>query len=179
MQSVNFKISDINSGWFDVEFSTYVKRVAISACDKYVNDTPKHLISVLNQLLSGNASSGYVSFDERPGTYVVCFEKKSDWLLRIYYTEKESCEWKIPSYGTLSISKLMRAVPAKEMLLFAEFDLSYFAQSVYRSFDQYTNSRHLKVYETQWNSFPVKEFNLLDSFFNDYSNSLGTIASAY
>lgn len=165
MQSVGFKINAVENGWFEAEFRTYSRRIAVSASDKWGNDAPKHLVKLVNQLVSGKIKSGYVTFDETPGTYVLFIDNSSDTsLLYIFYSTRETCHWKeLHTYGEMSLSDLLKKIEVKELLFFAEVDLVHLADCLYREFDIYTDSKYLSLYEENWNSFPTKEFNKLEA----------------
>lgn len=174
MQSVSFKINAIENGWFEAEFRTVSKRTAISASDKWGNDAARHLIRLVNNLASGKTKTGYVSFDEAPGTYILFIDHSSETtLLYILYSQLETCHWKeLHTHGSIALSDLKEAVPIKEVLLFAEINFSHFAESIYREFDFYTDEKHMIAYEQNWAAFPTKEFIKLESLTqeNTYSN---------
>lgn len=171
MQSVSFKIDAIENGWFDVEFRTFSKTTAISASNKWGNDAPKHLIKLVNKLVSGKIESGYVSFDETPGTYVLFIDNSGDTsLLYVLYSREETCHWKdFHTYGEMSLSEFTKEIPVKEVLFFAEIDLMHFAESVYKAFDLYTDKKHIEMYEENWSLFPVKDFNKLENLTHEDS----------
>lgn len=173
MQSVSFKINSVENGWFEAEFSTISKRTAVSASDKWGNDAPKYLIKIINQLLSGKANSGYVTLDEIPGTYVIFFDNSGDnCLLYIFYTSEETCHWKeMHTYGEMTLSEFIEKISVKELLLFAEIDLAYLAESIYKAFDFYTEKKHTSIYEENWNSFPSKEFIKLEALIQNENDS--------
>lgn len=173
MQSVSFKINSVENGWFEAEFSTISKRTAVSASDKWGNDAPTHLIKIVNQLLSGKTTSGYITLDEIPGTYVLFFDYSGDnCLLYIFYTSEETCHWKeMHTYGEMTLSEFLGKIPVKELLFFSEIDLTYLAESLYKAFDFYTEKKHLISYEENWNPFPAKEFNKLETLIQNENYS--------
>lgn len=164
MQSVGFMIHAVENGWFEAEFRTFSKGTAISASDKWGNDAPKHLIKLINQLISNKIKSGYVTFDETPGTYVLYIDNsEAAAFIYIFYSTKETCHWKdFPTYGEISLSEFIAHIPIKESLFFAEIDLGYLADSLYKAFEAYTTGKYLTLYEENWSSFPAKEFNRLE-----------------
>ncbi len=180
MQSVSFKINSIENGWFEAELRTASKRTAISASNKWGNDAAKHLIHLVNKLLSGKTSTGYVSFDETPGTYILFIDNSNDTTqLYVLYSQTETRHWKdLHTHGTISLSDFMNTIPVKEVLLFAEIDLKYFIDSVYREFDIYTENKHLSNYEENWNAFPVKDFHKLESMLQEHTYSNYTFVTA-
>lgn len=165
MQSISFKINAIENGWFEAELRTISRRTAISASDKWGNDAARHLVQFVNKLMSGKIESGYVSFDETPGTYILFIDNSSDTTqLYVLYSQMETCHWKeLHTHGAIALSEFLNIIPIKEVLLFAEVDLQHFADSVYREFDFFTDAKHLSSYEENWNSFPIKDFNKLES----------------
>ncbi len=175
MQSVSFKINAIENGWFEAEFCTFSKRTAVSASDKWGNDVAGHLIQFVNKLISGKISSGYVSFDEAPGSYILFIDNSSDTtLLYILYSQKETCHWKeLHTHGAMDFSDFIEIIPVKEVLFFAEVDLHHLAESIYKEFDFYTDKKHMALYEENWTTFPSKEFNKLEALIQEdtYSNS--------
>lgn len=165
MQSVSFKINAIENGWFEAELRTVSRRTAISASDKWGNDAARHLVRFVNKLISGQVVSGYVSFDEAPGTYILFIDNSSDTtLLYVLYSQLETCHWKeLHTHGAMNLSDFLEIIPVKEVLLFAEIDLQNFAENIYKEFDFYTDEKHMFFYEENWTSFPIKEFNTLES----------------
>lgn len=164
MQSVGFVIHAIENGWFEAEFRTFSKGTAISASDKWGNDAPKHLIKLINQLISNKIKSGYVTFDETPGTYVLYIDNSENTaFVYIFYSTEETCHWKdFPAYGEISLSELISHIPIKESLFFAEINPGYLADSLYKAFEAYTDKKHRTLYEENWGLFPTKEFNKLE-----------------
>lgn len=171
MQSVIFKINAIENGWFEAEFRTVSRRTAVSASDKWGNDAARHLVRLINHLLSGKINSGYVSFDEAPGTYILFLDNSSDTtLLYILYSQLETCHWEgLHTHGAMSLSDFLNKVPVKEMLFFAEIDLQHFAESIYKEFDFYTSEKHMTFYEQNWTIFPTKEFHKLEEFTQEHT----------
>lgn len=171
MQSVSFKINAIENGWFEAELGTVSRRTAISASDKWGNDAARHLIHFTNKLLSGKISSGYVSFDEAPGTYILFIDNSNATTqLYILYSQLETCHWKnLHTHGSVALSDFLKSIPVKEVLLFAEIDLKHFADSIYREFDVFTDKKHLFSYEANWNTFPVKDFHKLESLIQEHT----------
>lgn len=165
MQSIGFKINAIENGWFEAELRTVSRRVAISASNKWGNDAARHLLHFINKLLSGKISSGYVSFDETPGTYILFIDNSTDTTqLYVLYSNLDTRYWKnLHTYGSITLSDFLKSIPIKEVLLFAEIDLIHFADSIYRAFDVFADRRHLYSYEGNWNTFPTKEFHKLES----------------
>lgn len=173
MQSVSFKINAIENGWFEAELRTVYRRTAISASNKWGNDAARHLIHFTNKLLSGKITSGYVSFDEAPGTYILFIDNSKDTTqLYVLYSQLETCHWKdLHTHGSIALSDFLNIIPVKEVLLFAEIDLKHFTDSIYREFDIYTENRHLSYYEANWNAFPVKDFHKLESMTQEHAYS--------
>lgn len=165
MQTVTFKINAIENGWFEAELSTVSRRIGISASDKWGNDAARHLIHFTNKLLLGKTNSGYVTFDEAPGTYILFIDNSTDTTqLYIFYSQLETCHWKdLHTHASIALSDFLNRIPIKEVLLFAEIDLKHFADSIYKEFDVYINEKQLFSYENNWNTFPVKDFHKLES----------------
>lgn len=165
MQSIGFKINAIENGWFEAELRTVSRRAAISASNKWGNDAARHFIQFVNKLVTGKIESGYVSFDETPGTYILFIDNSCDTTqLYVLYSQLETCHWKeLHTHGSITLSDFLNIIPVKEVLLFAEIDLQHFADSVYKEFDFFTDANHLSAYEKNWNPFPVTDFNKLES----------------
>lgn len=164
MQSIGFKINAIENGWFEAELRTISRRAAISASNKWGNDAAKHFIQFVNKLVTGKIESGYVSFDETPGTYILFIDNSCDTTqLYVLYSQLETCHWKeLHTHGSIALSDFLNIIPVKEVLLFAEIDLQHFADSVYKAFDFFTDANHLSSYEENWSPFPVSDFNKLE-----------------
>lgn len=173
MQSVSFKIDSIESGWFEAELRTVSRRTAISASAKWGNDAARHLLHFTSKLLSSKIDSGYVSFDETPGTYILFIDNSTDTTqLYVFYSRLETCHWKeLPTHGAISLSDFLKCIPIKEVLLFAEIDLNHFAESIYKAFDIFADEKHLFSYEKNWNTFPTKEFHKLEALTQEHTYS--------
>ncbi len=164
-QKCIFSISDINSGWFDMEFKTEEKTVYISASDVFFHDSPKELLLMLTDFLLQKIDTAYVFFDEEPGTYFLSLEKE---ILTVAYSiydciYKDNKGFDIPLWGTMTFNEISNFIPIDEILLQAEIDTKVFIQSVYKAFSKYAHNHLLyDKYEENWNYFPKEEWDMFE-----------------
>ncbi len=165
MDKVTFEILRIHAGWFDVRFFTAEKSCCIGASDAWDNDSPQYFLQMLNDLLAGNTQSGYVVFDEEPGTYIVCIEKEEINKLTVSYSKLDNHEWtEIEVHGNLSYKALEKIITIEKVFLVVEdFDLHDFAKSVVDAFGKYTAKHDRDKYEGNWMMFPKEELEKLRS----------------
>lgn len=165
MDFINFEITDICAGWFDVAFITKQKELKISASDVWGNDSPKYFLRMLIDFLEDRADSAYVTFDEEPGVNVVAIEKNEGYVLSVLYTEfDEGITRYIPLQGSLTREQLKSSVPEIEELFFeGDFSFVAFCRAVLRSFEEYLWNERKAEYEEAWMEFPDEEFCKLKS----------------
>ena len=71
VNDLKFEISQVHAGWFvcligDVEiWASYIN----------MNDSPRQLLKLLGELMSGEREQGFVVFDEEPGCYILSIER--------------------------------------------------------------------------------------------------------
>lgn len=163
-QKCIFSISDIDSGWFDMEFKTEEETAYISA--SYVLEaSPKELLILLTDLMTEKIDTGYVLFYHEPGTDIVSLEKG---ILTVAYSR---CDYiyidtkgfDIPLRGTMTFNEISNIIDIKTIDLQAEIDVKVFIQSVYKSFSKYAHNHLLyDKYEENWDMFPQKEWDIFE-----------------
>ncbi len=160
MTYINFEITDICVGWFDVAFITEGKNAKISASYAYGNDAPKYFLRMLIDALENKADSLYVTFDEEPGVYIVSIQKNQTYELSVMFSEyDEGLTRYIPLQGSLTIEQLKNSVPEIEEMFFeSDFSLVAFCRAVLRSFEEYLLDEQKVEYEENWMEFPDEEF---------------------
>lgn len=161
--AVNFEITRIFAGWFDVRFITKEEKVEISASDAWGNDSPKYFLKMVSDFLDHERKAGYVLFDEEPGTYIICIEKDSIYKLSVLYSGFDADERKeIKLHGKLTQKEFETLIPDIEMLFSTEnFSIDSFARTVLRSFEEYSSVPKMSEYEGNWMVFPKEELELL------------------
>lgn len=169
MHNVNFEIVRIYAGWFDVKFVATEKQIEISASDAWGNDSPKYFLQMLVNLLERKSDTGYVVFDEEPGTYIICIEKKDTYKVSVLYSEFDDDEWtKTGLHGELSQEEIETLIPGTEELFMVEdFSFNAFVRTVFRSFEEYSALVRLDDYEGNWMEFPRKEFSKLSELLTE------------
>ena len=162
MTVVNFEIGGIYAGWFDVRFITKEEQVEITASDAWGNDAPKYFLRMISDFLGQKRKTGYVAFDEEPGTYIVCMEKDSNYKLFISYTRFDD-EWISDGMpGKLTQKEIETLIPDIEVMFSVEnFSINSFARTVLRSFEEYSSITKMSEYEENWMEFPKEELELL------------------
>lgn len=159
---INFEIMGIWSGWFDVKFITKEKQVEISASDAWENDSPKYFLRMIADILDGRMNTGYVVFDEEPGTYIVCLESDRGCRLSVLCSDFCDDEWKTALHGELAREEIETIIPDTEELFYVEnFSIQTFAKPVLRSFEEWSTKEKMSEYEDNWMEFPQKELERL------------------
>lgn len=162
MADLTFKIRKISSGWFDVSFVTNGEKLNICASYAWGNDASRHLLALLYRMITGETDSGYVVFDDEPGTLVICICKGETSALHIVYSELDDDDWKEPLYGNLSQEELGKRIPIEsELLTVTGFDFDTFVDSVIVEFDKYAPKHKRDKYEGNWMPFPMDELQTL------------------
>lgn len=163
MTNINFKINSISSGWFDIELLNGEQSISICASNAWENDSPKYLLSLLIDLLTGKANAGYVVFDEEPGTYIMCIQFKSQISLEIYFSNNDDDEWgNVPLHGNLTSKELFSRIPIdKNLLMIDNLNMESFVSQVVQCFDTYASKHKRDKYEGNWMKFPLEEYQLL------------------
>lgn len=160
MRFLNFEITGIYLGWFDIKFITKERQVEISVSNAWENDSPKYFLKMIFGFLINESTDGYVVFDDEPGIYVVCLEKTKDYKLSILHSKSDNAKWtKAGLYGELKQKDVEALMPGIEELFSVEgFSLKTFARTVLRSFEEYSLPEHRRNYEVNWMEFPEEEF---------------------
>lgn len=159
MNAVNFEILGIHAGWFDVKFVSNDKQVEISASDAWGNDSPLYFLKMVLRMLSNEIESGYVVFDEEPGTYIVCLETSDDVKLSVLFSNLDDDEWKvIELYGELSRQEIENVITdTEELFVTSGFEIESFARTILRGFEEWKSDLKIREYEENWMEFPEKE----------------------
>lgn len=166
---VSFEIERIYCGWFDVccsrnkDNTSSSDKIHFGASDVWGNDSPQIFLIMLTDILRNEEISGYVVFDEEPGTYIVCIEKGRTCKMEILYSRLCSYEWEdLELSGNLKRKEIEKYIPiADELWVEEDMDLKYFSKTVLRSFEEYEPKKERQEYEEHWNTFPEKELKML------------------
>lgn len=151
-----FSISDIDAGWFDMDFKIDEK-IATSIFASYIMNgktSSKGLLILLTNLITEKIDTGYVLFYREPGTDVLSLEKD---ILTIAYSKEYATE--IDLYGNMTFDEISNIIDIEEIDLQEEIDIKILIYSVYKAFYKYANNRLLyNKYEENWDYFPCKEW---------------------
>lgn len=159
MDYLSFEINRITSGWFDVVFTSNKKQMEISASYAWGNDSPKYFLKMISDFLNNKTNTGYVVFDEEPGTYVVYIEKEVEYRLSILFSRHDSYMWKeIELHGFLNRQQIEEEIPIDEDFYIQDFDFTAFSKTIMKSFEKYSSGIEKNQYEKNWTEFPNKEF---------------------
>ena len=162
MNFVNFEIVRIVAGWFDVKFVTNEKQVEISASDAWGNDSPRYFLRMIIDFFCNKINAGYVIFDEEPGIYIVCIESNDEPQLSILYSGFDDNEVKIDVHGNLTRKEIEGLLAdTEELLSVSDFSLQLFANTLFRSFDEWSSKSKMNEYEWNWMVFPKAEIEQL------------------
>lgn len=151
-----FSISDIDAGWFDMDFKIDEK-IATSISASYIMNgktSSKGLLILLTNLITEKIDTGYVLFYREPGTDVLSLEKD---ILTIAYSKEYATE--IDLYGNMTFDEISNIIDIEKIDLQEEIDIKILIYSVYKAFYKYANNRLLyNKYEENWDYFPCKEW---------------------
>jgi hypothetical protein len=84
VNDLKFEISQVHAGWFvcligDVEiWASYIQ----------MHDSPRQLLKLLGELMSGEREQGCVVFDEEPGCYILSIQRGERDSFSLGFTEK-------------------------------------------------------------------------------------------
>ena len=157
-QKCTFSISDIDAGWFDMDFKIKEKIVANIDASYIANKSPRDLLKILTDLITEKIDTGYVLFFNEPGVDILSLEKG---VLTIAYSEEEDEAFKgnIPLCGNMTFDEISNIIDIEKIDLQEEIDIKIFIHSVYKAFYKYANNRLLyDKYEENWDYFPDKEW---------------------
>lgn len=158
-----FTISDIDYGWFGMEFQINEKKVKVAASNLNGNHAPKGLLLLLTDLITEKIGSGYVLFDEEYGISMISLEKEVFTLACLQYNGKENKKMKIPLQGNMTLDEISNLVSIDKICIQAEIDIKVFVKSVYRAFCRYAKSFLMyDKFEEQWDRFPQKEWDIFE-----------------
>ena len=163
MNDLTFKIRKISSGRFDVSFILNKEKLNICASNAWGNNAPKRFLELLCRLVKKQTESGYIAFDDEPGTLVICIYKGEQSNISIAYSELDDDEWKkMPLYGDLEREEIYRQIPIeRELLAVSDVDFDKFVRSVIAEFDRYAPKHKRDKYEGNWMPFPMEDLRLL------------------
>ena len=102
MNELKFEICQVHAGWFvcligDVEiWASYIN----------MHDSPRQLLKLLGELMSGEREKGAVVFDEEPGCYILTVQRGERSSISLEFTERDFLDF-YPEYpdGAAVLSK--------------------------------------------------------------------------
>lgn len=160
---MEFEIKKIFAGWFHVAFIYDGKRIDIVSSSKWDNDAPKHFLKALYDIMSmekGKTGSRYVLWDDEPGANLVALEKTKKG--KVFIKIASIIEWydiDIKLYG----KGVPKGLEIKDVLFNKEININKFAESVVKSFYEYSTKEQIERYRDNWFGFPIYDFNNLKS----------------
>ena len=173
MNDLKFEISQVHAGWFvcligDVEiWASYIQ----------MHDSPRQLLKLLGELMSGAREQGSVVFDEEPGCYILTVQRGERCSFSLGFTEKNFLDF-YPEYpdGAAVLPELPRMVgDAETLLLVDDLDLYGFACAVGDAFSAYFTSDMREQYAKHWMPFPQEELLELRCILGHHSSGLQRI----
>ena len=173
VNDLKFEISQVHAGWFvcligDVEiWASYIN----------MNDSPRQLLKLLGELMSGEREQGCVVFDEEPGCYILSIERGERDSFSLGFTEKNFLDF-YPNYpdGAAVLPELPRTKSdAETLLLIDDLDLYSFACAVGDALSAYFTADMREQYAKHWMRFPLEELLELRHTLGDYSDLLQAI----
>lgn len=160
-QKCIFSISDIDSGWFDMDFDINEKIINVTVSNLYNNDSPKELLVMLTDFLSAKNDVEYVLFDGEHDTSIVSLEKE---ILTVAYStcgyvDRQNKGIYIDLRGNMTFDEVSNIIEIQNISFQIEIDVETFILSVYKAFSKYANNFVLyDKYEENWDYFPQKEW---------------------
>lgn len=173
MNDLKFEICQVHAGWFvcligDVEiWASYINR----------QDSPRQLLKLLVELMSGKREQGGVVFDEEPGCYILTVQRGERCSFSLGFTEKIflDCYPEYPA-GAAVLPKLSRTVgDAETLLLIDDLDLYRFSCAVGDAFSAYFTADLREQYAKHWMPFPLEELLELRCILGHHSSGLQRI----
>ena len=155
VNDLKFEICQVHAGWFvcligDVEiWASYINR----------HDSPRLLLKLLGELMSGEREQGTVIFDEEPGCYILSIQRGERCSFSLGFTEKNFLDF-YPEYpdGAAVLPELPRTVgDAETLLLIDDLDLYRFACAVGDAFSVYFTADMREQYAKHWMPYPLEE----------------------
>ena len=173
MNDLKFEICQVHAGWFvcligDVEiWASYINR----------HDSPRQLLKLLVELMSGEREQGCVVFDEEPGCYILSIERGVRDRLSLGFTEKNFLDF-YPQYPDAAavLPELPRTKrDAETLLVLDDLDLYGFACAVGDAFSAYFTPDLRERYAKNWMPFPLEELLELRCILGHHSSGLQCI----
>lgn len=167
MNELKFEICQVHAGWF----VCLIGDVEIWASYIHLRDSPRHLLKLLGELMSGEREKGTLVFDEEPGCYILTVQRGERSSISLEFTEKNFLDFypEFPDTAAVLPERPGSADDAETLLLVDDLDLYQFACAVGDAFSAYFTADMREQYAKHWMSFPLEELVELRHALGDYS----------
>lgn len=167
MTDLKFEICQVHAGWFvcligDVEiWASYIN----------MRDSPRQLLKLLGELMSGEREKGTVVFDEEPGCYILTVQGGARSRISLRFTERDFLDLYPEFPDTAAVFPEVHGSVGKveTLLLIDDLDLYQFACAVGDAFSAYFTADMRAKYAKEWMPFPQEELVELRHALGDYS----------
>lgn len=163
MNTVNFTIRKVCSGWFVCRFSD----IEVWASDAWGHDGAKQLLVLLANCVSGLWEEGYAVLDGEPGTSMIHIRAGERAELSVFDSALCHHDWypeDLKGEGSIP-----RRAKCRERLLHVEdADLFALAQAVADAFDAWSPKKLRDRYTGNWMPFPDAELTELKHTLGDF-----------
>ena len=167
MNELKFEICQVHAGWFvcligDVEiWASYIN----------MRDSPRQLLKLLGDLISGEREKGTVVFDEEPGCYILSVQGGARSSISLEFTERDFLNLypEFPDTAAVLPERPGSVADAEALLLIDDLDLYQFACAVGDAFSAYFTADMREQYAKHWMPFPLEELVELRHALGDYS----------
>lgn len=167
MNELKFEICQIHAGWF----VCLIGDMEIWASYIHLRDSPRLLLKLLGELVSGEREQGGVVFDEEPGCYILTVQRGERSSISLEFTEKNFLDFypEFPDTAAVLPERPGSADDAETLLLVDDLDLYQFACAVGDAFSAYFTADMREQYAKHWMPFPLEELVELRHALGDYS----------
>lgn len=156
------KIESIKNGWFEMRYGNF-----FIDCSSYLwNDTPKNLLSAVNNLLGKKSEVEWICWDDEPGAIIMSIEVAEDnMVVTVYQASKSAYDLTRSSKG------LSDSCGEKGWSLIME--TRKFVDELATEFSLYKDGTGNRMYNKHWMEFPQKEFADLMAYAVELSKEKG------
>lgn len=150
-QGFGFEITFLESGWFEVTWSSENQRAAIMNSAYLGNDAPRILLQGIVNLYKDPHRQQYLCWHDEPGASIIQLHRQEDVVhLNISTTMKDAFE--LPVEGDILAKEEIYAEDFTATIPFAMF-----VSKVIRAMGVYEYGDKKALYEKEWCTFPSHE----------------------
>ena len=128
MTDLKFEICQVHAGWF----VCLIGDVEIWASSITMHGSPRQLLKLLGELMSGEREKGTVVFDEEPGCYILTVQRGERSSISLEFTERDFLDFypEYPDGAAVLPERPGSVADAEALLLIDDLDLYQFACAV-------------------------------------------------